>query len=81
MFRDKNMKSSMSSSLCPVFPVCAGLLVFGKQYNEAEDEPKNQEVRGHQQEGHWVQVPSGSFRGQTLREPGALEARGALRRL
>lgn len=54
------------------------LLVFGQQYNQAEDEPQHQEVRGHQQEGHRVQVPSGSLGGQTLWDPRALELRGTL---
>lgn len=37
------------------------LLVFGQQYDQAEDEPQNQEVRGHQEEGHRVKVASGSL--------------------
>lgn len=64
----ENSKSDSDAVHFPVFPVCAALLVFCQQYNEAEDEPKNQEVRGHQKKGHWVKVPSGGFGGQTLWE-------------
>lgn len=50
-------------------------LVFVQQNHQAEDQPEDQEVRGHEQEGHRVKVPSGR---QTPTEPEAPETRGTL---
>ncbi|PWA23998.1 hypothetical protein CCH79_00018613, partial [Gambusia affinis] len=56
---------------------CPFLFLFSHDH-QAEYEPENQEVRGHQQEGHWVKVSSGV---KTHLNPGALEAGGTICRV
>lgn len=38
----------------PMLPEAAALLVLGQQYDQAEDEPQDQQVGRHQEERHWI---------------------------
>lgn len=48
------------------------LLILVQQYDQAQDEPEDQQVRGHQEEGHWVHVAPGSLKSHALWQPLAL---------
>lgn len=53
----------------PVLAAARALLILGQQYDQAQDEPQDQQVRGDQEERHRVQVAPGSLESHTLWQP------------